>query len=276
MSWIRVSNKKRCPVCNHPDWCSVSEDGAVAICMREPSDKECKSGGWIHVLDSSIGARICKLFTRKEPKIPPKEWHNKVLGYCHLMTELHWQVIHENLGLSPYSIGRYLIGYYPHHIPAFTFPLWTGSGRLCGVRIRAANGDKWSVKGSQNGLHIPNGLTGEDPLLICEGCTDPITATEMGFDVISRTSCNTGFQDIMIFLKKHTYSQVVIVSDNDLPKKRNDGSFWYPGQESADKLCKQLTKNWNVKVIKPPVNDLRLWYNQGAKREDVLDLIKGV
>ena len=130
MSWIRVSGKKPCPICGHRDWCSVSEDGAVAICMREPSDKECKSGGWMHVIDKSIGTRICKLFTRREPKMPPKEWHKKILEHCYLMTRVHWSVIHEELGLSTMAMARYFVGYYPHHLPAFTFPMWTGSGHL--------------------------------------------------------------------------------------------------------------------------------------------------
>ncbi len=280
MSWIRVSRKKPCPICGRTDKaCAISSDGAVAICTQEPSDKLCGevfAGGYLHVINKSIGARICKMFTRREPKIPPKEWHKKMLEHCYLMTRVHWSIIHEELGLSTMVMARYFVGYYPHHIPAFTFPMWTGSGRLCGIRIRAANGDKWSIKGSQNGLFVPTGLTGESPLLICEGCTDPIAGTEMGFDSIGRASCSTGYQDIRTFLRKHSYSQVIIVSDNDLPKKRNDGSWWYPGQEGARKLHDRLKRNWNVKIIKPPVKDLRLWYNQRAKRHDLLELIKGV
>ena len=32
--WLRVNASKPCPVCNHPDWCRVTTDGALAGCMR--------------------------------------------------------------------------------------------------------------------------------------------------------------------------------------------------------------------------------------------------
>ncbi len=274
MAWIRVSRTKRCPICNHAEWCSVSSDGAVAICMREPSDKECQGGGWIHVINKSIGARIGNFFKKKEKRISPAEWHGMIIAYMEAMRFIDWQQITQRLGLSSIAMARYLVGRYQHSIPTYTFPMWDGFGKLCGIRLRADNGEKWSITGSKNGLFIPTMLTGESPLLICEGCTDPIAATEMMFDAIGRPSCNSGFEDIKIFLKRNHYEQVVIMSDNDEAKIRNDGSTWYPGQEGADKLCKQLTKYCNVKVVKPPVKDLRLWFNQGAKREDVLGLIR--
>jgi len=49
-SWRRVTHRESCPVCDHPDWCSVAADGAVAICMRVASDRPTKNGGWLHRL----------------------------------------------------------------------------------------------------------------------------------------------------------------------------------------------------------------------------------
>lgn len=46
MNWVRVKRNKPCPICGRPDWCSVSEDGTVVVCMRTESPKPCKSGGW--------------------------------------------------------------------------------------------------------------------------------------------------------------------------------------------------------------------------------------
>ena len=37
--WIRVKKNSKCPICEKPDYCSVSEDGCVVRCMRIPSDK---------------------------------------------------------------------------------------------------------------------------------------------------------------------------------------------------------------------------------------------
>jgi hypothetical protein len=32
--WVRCTARNRCPICDHPDWCCLSGDGAVAMCMR--------------------------------------------------------------------------------------------------------------------------------------------------------------------------------------------------------------------------------------------------
>lgn len=31
---VRVSHRNRCKVCGHSDWCSFTEDGQLAFCMR--------------------------------------------------------------------------------------------------------------------------------------------------------------------------------------------------------------------------------------------------
>jgi putative DNA primase/helicase len=53
VDWVRVTQASPCPVCQHTHWCSVSANGALVFCMREPSDRPAKqeSGqGWLHRL----------------------------------------------------------------------------------------------------------------------------------------------------------------------------------------------------------------------------------
>lgn len=47
-----VTAKDPCPVCDKPDWCSVSENGEVVICMRvsDGAHKATKNGGWTHLM----------------------------------------------------------------------------------------------------------------------------------------------------------------------------------------------------------------------------------
>jgi len=52
---VRVKRKLPCPICKKTDWCSVAEDGAMAICMRVPSTRESRNGGYIHLLEDPIG-----------------------------------------------------------------------------------------------------------------------------------------------------------------------------------------------------------------------------
>jgi hypothetical protein len=50
---VRVKRRSPSPICGKPDWCSVTDDGAMAICMRvaEGAVKESKNGGYIHILE---------------------------------------------------------------------------------------------------------------------------------------------------------------------------------------------------------------------------------
>lgn len=53
-TWISASRQNPCPICQKPDWCSTSDDGAYAVCRREPQgsikNKMDKSGVeyWLH------------------------------------------------------------------------------------------------------------------------------------------------------------------------------------------------------------------------------------
>jgi hypothetical protein len=43
--WRRVTRTHRCPICDHPDWCRLTEDGDWALCRRVDT------GGGIHRVD---------------------------------------------------------------------------------------------------------------------------------------------------------------------------------------------------------------------------------
>lgn len=51
MKFPRVTKKNKCPICHSPDWCGISPDGNIAICMRVASDKTAANGGFIHRLN---------------------------------------------------------------------------------------------------------------------------------------------------------------------------------------------------------------------------------
>ncbi len=43
---LRVTRQRRCPECDHGDWCMVAADGSGALCMRKPGGKLSRNGGW--------------------------------------------------------------------------------------------------------------------------------------------------------------------------------------------------------------------------------------
>ncbi len=47
-----IKTKRKCPVCDHSSWCSVTSDGALAFCMRVSSGsfKQARNGAFLHRL----------------------------------------------------------------------------------------------------------------------------------------------------------------------------------------------------------------------------------
>ncbi len=55
-----IKTKRKCPVCDHSSWCSVTSDGALAFCMRVSSGsfKTARNGAFLHrLIDTSPAPR---------------------------------------------------------------------------------------------------------------------------------------------------------------------------------------------------------------------------
>jgi hypothetical protein len=53
-NWVRVNHRHPCPICGHPDWCSVSASGMIVYCMRVTGNQPTKNGGWIHQIGEPL------------------------------------------------------------------------------------------------------------------------------------------------------------------------------------------------------------------------------
>jgi len=227
MNWIRVKRNKPCPICERPDWCSVSGDGTIVCCMRIESPKPCKSGGWFHNLREPIK---CKAAPKKSKHVPVRDFASLACQYVDNLIRV--DKLAGELGVSARSLERLDTGWNGN----ITFPMRDGRERIIGIRIRGTNG-KWCVRGSRQGLFWPEGVySGSDwPLIISEGPTDCAALLDMEFDAIGRPSCLGGVDHVIEFLKGRR-RDVIIMSDRDEPKKRPDGSVWFPGQEGAHRV----------------------------------------
>jgi hypothetical protein len=258
MSGLRLSK---------PDWCSVSEDGAVVVCMRTESPKPCKSGGWFHSLKEPVKYRPAP---KKAKPVPVQDFAKLAVQYVDNL--LHIDKLAKELGVSARSLERLDVGWNGNT----TFPMRDDKERIIGIRIRGSKG-KWCVPGSKQGLFWPEGVySGSDyPLVIAEGATDVSSLLTMGFDAIGRPSCMGGTGYVVEFLKKQR-RDVIIMADKDPPKERPDGSVWYPGQEGAARLAQAILPFVrSLRIIRPPFHkDVREWLQAGATRETLLAVIE--
>lgn len=266
--WFRVSKKQPCRICKNTDWCTFSED--VSCCMRVMSDKPMKNGGWLH----KDKEELPKYFPPVKKSPPPS-----VIDFAFVhrflvsrTTDKQWKELGIALGVAPLAL-KYLGAAWDPDTKAWVFPMHDEKKRVIGLRVRAMNGQKWSVAGSRAGLFIPTIPTlGQRQIMICEGPTDCAALLAMGFLAMARPSCLGCEEMVNNFLAAEKIREAVIIADNDEPKERPDGTHFFPGQQGAEKLQKVL----KVKscILLPPCKDMREYLNRGGTMEGVNSLIK--
>jgi hypothetical protein len=169
------------------------------------------------------------------------------------MTDQRLRQLSRTLGVSVVSLIRLGLGWDGQ---AFTFPMKDKKGQVVGIRRRFLSGPKSSVKGSRSGLFIPQGLSGEGPLLICEGPTDTCAGLDLGYDAIGRPNCNSCTDITARYVRGRS---VTIIGDND-----EQGRF---GAERLSAVlvlyCPQVRLLYPARQIK----DLRQWLSTGLTPE---------
>jgi len=255
----RVTKNKPCPVCGKPDWCLVSPDNSAVICARiqEGSVKHCGDAGWLHILSGGDNKRKHnkKIYVRNSNDFG-KEWEPLALKYHEQITRQQTEKLAKSLGVTIDSLRRLRVGW---DGKAYTFPMCDHKSRTIGIRRRFPNGNKLSTKGSKTGLFIPSDLSGQVPLLICEGPTDTAAAIDLGFDAIGRPNCNSKIE--MTVQATTGYNEIVIIADYD-----------EAGKAGAQKLADVLALHCpSVKVIYPHegIKDLRQWLQTGLTNEQL-------
>lgn len=239
--WPHVDRKHPCPICGKPDWCQVSPDGVMVACRRVTEG--CIKHGDGSPMTLPAGGAVFRLMQAMAipPHIPKKQ---DTVPSHQLWQMWQWQrrrpspeavrMFAQSLGLNQSMLWR--IGLGQHEDGNWTFPMFDVRHRLIGIRIRGHSGKKWAVPGSKNGLFLARERL-YDPIVVCEGPTDTAAAMTCGFSAVGRPMCS-GLHDLVegVIAGRH----VIIVSDNDPPKTRPDGSTWKPGQEGANRLAEAI------------------------------------
>lgn len=257
----RVTSESPCPVCKKPDWCGIATDGSTAFCMRVKSDKQATNGAFIHRLDQPIPR---DLLPKPLPPPPSRPNFSALLAeWGRTTTEQMREQYAASLGVTAYSVEA-VGGVYAPSMLAWAFPMWSGDGRVVGIRLRSST-KKWAVTGSQEGLFWPFTDPPEDRIAyVCEGPTDTMAAASLGLWAVGRPSCHGAIDHLRRLFGRCGIRQMVVIGDHDPAKKKPDGTFWYPGREGAAALIREM--RMMHKLILPPSKDLRAWVAGGASR----------
>jgi phage/plasmid primase-like uncharacterized protein len=174
----------------------------------------------------------------------------------------------DELGLTADSLVRLRVGWAGW---GWTFPMCDAAGRIIGIRVRKRDGRKLAVRGSREGLFIPDGLLERrsgplDRLLIAEGPTDTAALLDLGLHAVGRPSARSGLRLLTDLTRRLRPAEIVLVADHDEAGRRG-------ADDAASVLAAYAPA---VRVICPPrdVKDARAWVQQGATRDDVLEAIE--
>lgn len=216
-----------CPVCGRGDWCSVSADGGVAVCMRVAGERPTKNGGWLHRLDAAATPAAWPTGPATQPdsatpKLSPAELV-LIDRQCRAdLIEARLVALAERLHLSPASLRSLGVGWHDER-RAFTFPMRDATGRIVGIRTRDGDGGKRCLAGSRLGLFLPDApatvATGWQ--LICEGESDAAAARDLGFDAVGRPGCEACRGLVVEYVARQSMDALMaVVADADGPGQR--------------------------------------------------------
>lgn len=257
MTFSRVTKSSPCPVCKKPDWCRVFADGWTE-CMRVPSNKPAKSGGWmwqpqgpsrsIPYSPRSVGTNQSRSSSINAAKLM-REWRESTSASA--LAEFA-----ESLELSVASLTAVGAAWSAKH-SAWAFPMCDGLGSVVGIRLRNDRG-KFAVRGSRQGIFVNADLRMRkaertDVLFVCEGPTDTAAAIELGLFAVGRPNCCCGGPEIRSYARRHDVRRVVIIADNDKP-----------GLDGARKVGGELKLPFAIYV--PPAKDIRDFLRLGGTR----------
>ena len=258
--WKRVHRLSRCPICGKPDWCLIAPDRSAVICPRveEGSSRYIDGSGYLHIL------KVTDQWMKEEyhPKggISALPEHNEVLairarGWIKGCENERITELSSRLNVSEESLRLLNVGW-ADNTKSWMFPMQRMPGCLIGIRLRPLNGKKFAVRGSKNGLFIPNNLPDKGVVFVCEGESDTAALLTCGLNAVGRPSCNSGDRIVGELLANH---EVVVCADRD-----------GVGRKGAEQVVDYLKIHASgVTMMLPPnqYKDMRDWLHGEGKEE---------
>src|SRR5688572_19233963 len=94
--WREASKGEPCPVCQKPDWCSITgPEGLVeaAVCMRVESPNQRPNGGWHHRIRESSNGHFTPASNGAVAKATKPGKIVATYDYCDESGKLEFQVV---------------------------------------------------------------------------------------------------------------------------------------------------------------------------------------
>lgn len=253
---LRVTKSRPCPICGHTDWCGLSDDESMAICMRRPEGSVgvAANDGFIHILRPGIrnGKRVYEILPPAQDRWPEAEYYHQ-----HAVTRGYLPILAQQLGVSTESLTRLSVGWKGDEPGGgcWTFPVTNQNELTCGIVRRWADGTKRLMAGHRAGVYWPDGPQFSDIKIVCEGASDTAYLLDLGFHAVGRFSCAGGLADVQTALNPCPFVEetVAIITDRGV----------YHETHGSLVLAEYLTKCWrDVRIVWPPggAKDVRAWH----------------
>ena len=149
----------------------------------------------------------------------------------------------------------------------------SGDNLVVGVRFRNLAAAKWAARGSANGLFIPTGNNPSGLLCVVEGPTETAAMLDLGFSVVGRPSNTAGCDFLLTYAKKFLPRRPICIIRNNDPEGSVAEMHTIAGAETLAERLKVEKAASEVSIVHPPLKDVRAWFNEGATRQDVEELI---
>jgi len=264
MNWHNATRERPCPICHHTDWCTASDDGAVAVCRRVESPHPSKGGGWIHRLGDGT-ARIDPEILRRQreareaARLAESERVARHFALLNAGPEQRRLCAHlaQELGVAAEALQALDVRW-DREARAAAFPMRDAQGAVTGIRYRQlGTARKWSMRGSHDGLFLPrHEAVGKTTLVICEGASDTAAALTLGWRAVGRSSCLCGGRLLAELISARGIHRVAVFADND-PAGRRGATVLKNFLESSLRPRMSIIAN----IYGPPASfkDLRAW-----------------
>jgi len=228
--WRSVSKGDPCPICEKPDWCSVTgPEGAIeaVVCMRIESNNQRDNGGYLHRLRESDSVRNWSPSPSRSPRQSSSTRKEKPKGKAYVTAK-------EAVESLEHYQGKRSMDWIYHDIdgePVGMILRWDKSDGKKDIRPITKHADGWRVSGmpEPRPIYDLHKLSSAERVYVVEGEKSVEAAQSIG--LIATTSPQGSSSANKADWSPLAGKDVIILPDND-----------DPGREYADKVTTILAK----------------------------------